>query len=153
MNISKLNVHFSRCFWRSYFTVDKMFQKSKRLWFFWSVWKHAKNNNSSIFTKSQIYIYIYIYIWRIFDLVGFLHVVMVSGFQRFIKIPPSYFPVLLNKIVNTNRFGPTKNHFQFWCPGASKTFKMLDFQNVEICKNNFVSNELGFSCILKYSNK
>ena len=43
-----------------------------------------------------------------FDSVIFAYVLKISGFQRYIKTPPSYFPFLFKAFEIEDCFGPTK---------------------------------------------
>ena len=61
----------------------------------------------------------------IFDLIRLTCVLKIWGFQRFIKIPPSYLSVLIQSDEIEDCFGPTDhNSFKCWCShGLSKTLK------------------------------
>ena len=47
-----------------------------------------------------------------FDFIWFSYVLKISGFQRVVKIPPSYFPVLFKTIEIEDEFGPIFQKYQ-----------------------------------------
>ena len=88
----------------------------------------------------------------ILDLIGFTYVLTISGFQKFVKTPPSYFPFLFKTIVNTHCFGPPEIIVNFGVPWAS-IFSNIDRQDFFIdpkfSKFNFMLSSRYWSHISK----
>ena len=87
---------------------------------------------------------------HIFALIRFTYVSTISGFQRFIKIPPSYFPFFWKRSLAPIVLDPPNICFgrcektniyiyilllfpTNWCPALSNILKILNLQNVEMC--------------------
>ena len=70
--------------------------------------KKGSSENTKIPPSTINYAKIFNIFKNILNLIGFTYVLKMSGFQRFINMPPSYFPCLFKTLGDTNSFGPIR---------------------------------------------